>query len=182
MAVRINWLFKGLLVVVLVAAAVPAVFFLMIIFEPRPDYDDDDPRHAMIVDQLSRARDALDYYSSGPQAIDLASLNGGDWTGACLYGGYNDPLTHMRDLQANITPQDEERLKDLNHGFRLNQVEEFEAIVAFIDTANTAHLIHFKHGLGPEGSISAAVSSSRKRSSRSAVLAEDDFPSTEVDC
>jgi hypothetical protein len=151
MAARIlNWLFTGLVAAALVIAAVPVLFFLLIILEPRPDYDDDDPRYTIIVDELSRVRD--EWRRGVPRPIDIASLNGGNWTMACLYGGFNDPLHDMRGLGGRVSPADEKRLEALEAmGFRLDTVEELEAMVAFVDSGNNAHFAHFKYGLGVDG-------------------------------
>lgn len=135
----LKWLLPGMVAAMLVIAAVPALFFLLIILEPRPDYDDDDPRYAGFVADFDRL-DAEIRRAGALHTMDLASLNNGDWKTACLFGGYKNPLHEMRGLGGKVTPADEKRLEGLEDmGFRLDQVEESEVMIAFIDSGSNAH-------------------------------------------
>lgn len=58
----------------------------------------------------------------------------------------------MVALGANVSSQDAERLLELGErGFRLAQVEEFELMIAYVDTKNDAHFVHFQNGFGSGG-------------------------------
>jgi hypothetical protein len=116
-----------------------------------PSYDDDDPRYQKLTSRFSELR----HREPGPGIdynIDLSGLNGGDWTIACIFGGYNDPLESMIELGAKVTDKDRTRLTEAgDSGFRLSQVEEFEMMVTFIDLTGKAQFIHFQGGIGPGG-------------------------------
>lgn len=115
-----------------------------------PNYDDDDPRYQKLVGRFSELR----WREPGPGIdynVDLSALNGGDWTTACVFGGYNDPLEKMIERGAKVSDDDRARLSELKSGFRIAQVEEFEIMVAFIDLTGTAQFIHLQGGIGSGG-------------------------------
>lgn len=95
----------------------------------------------------------LDYHgTTKDDYIDLSELNSGEWTTACLFGGYTDPLEAMRVHGANIDEKDRVRFTEAgSRGFRLGQVEEHEMAIAFVDLGNNARFIHFRTGIGPGG-------------------------------
>jgi hypothetical protein len=58
----------------------------------------------------------------------------------------------MEALGANVSAEDRHRLLELkSSGWRLAQVEEFELMITYIDRANDARFVHFKHGFGSSG-------------------------------
>jgi hypothetical protein len=117
-----------------------------------PSYDDTDPRYQTLVSRLEEIRQSLRTVERTEHDVDLSSLNNGNWTTACIFGGYNYPLKEMVALGANVNAQDEERLLELSQrGFRLTQVEEFELMIAYVDTKNDAHFVHFQSGFGSGG-------------------------------
>lgn len=129
-----------------------AFAFVLLVYDMSsgPTYDDDDPRYQALVAQRAKIRDALES-GIGPARIDLSSLNGGEWTTACIFGGYNDPLEKMIERGARVSEADRARLRDLESGFRINQVEEFEIMFVFIDLSGTAQFVHFAGGIGSNG-------------------------------
>ena len=117
-----------------------------------PRYDNSDPdyaRYASIFEHLNArsSRDGL----TGAETLDLSHLNRGEWTRACVFAGYTNPLATMQVMGASINEMDRVRLTEAgSRGGRLGQVEESEAAIAYIDPANRAHFIHFERGLPAE--------------------------------
>ncbi len=143
------------LVIVLLALSIPLHVFVAILVIAAFDttqFDDDDPRYQFLVQQFSEHRGP---YGSGipiPRTIDLAPLNNGQWTMACIFGGYNDPLEDIEKLQVKITPEDRRRLENAGStALRLNQVEEYEIMVVYVDPSGYARIAHFRGGLGSGG-------------------------------
>ena len=118
-----------------------------------PNYDDDDPRYQKLVSRLAEIRQSRkpDGSIDIEEGIDLSDLNGGDWTTACVFGGYNDPLEEMEKLGAKVSDEDRAQLGELKGGFRIAQVEEFEIMFTFIDLTGTAQFVHFEGGIGSAG-------------------------------
>lgn len=117
-----------------------------------PTYDDADPRYQTLVDRLAEIHQSLETGTRTENDIDLTKLNDGNWTTACVFGGYNNPLEEMEARRANVTAEDRKRLLELgSEGFRLAQVEEFELMIAYVDTENDAYFVHFKNGFGSRG-------------------------------
>src|SRR5436190_1820422 len=84
--------------------------------------------------------------------VDFSQLNGGEWTSACLFGGYTDPLATMRSLNSRIDDRDSQRMMESQvRGFRLAQVEEYELAIGYIDLSNRARFVWFERGIGPRG-------------------------------
>lgn len=128
-----------------------AVLISALTYTPTYDRSDPDYAHYMAVfHQVHLAR------SQGAKAkdddLDLSRLNAGEWTIACAFGGYTDPVRQMDALGATISKKDRERMNEARHGgFRLGPVEEYEFALAFVDLQNNARFIHFEHGIGPDG-------------------------------
>jgi hypothetical protein len=119
----------------------------------RPTYDRSDPTYRRYLEAFERLRVPLDQRGAKKEdSVDLSELNNGEWTTACLFGGYTMPLDEMRALGANISGRDRVRMTQAgSRGFRLAQVEEQEMVIAFVDLSNNARFIHFHTGIGPEG-------------------------------
>jgi hypothetical protein len=119
----------------------------------KPTYDAGDPHFSQYSRLLDRMRSTLDERApTAEDIIDLADLNGGLWRSACLFGGYGNPSKTLDSLHARITPEDRRRLAKLgSEGFRIAEVEEFEAMIAYVDHDGAAHFIHFGNGLGAGG-------------------------------
>ena len=81
------------------------------------------------------------------QGLDLSNLNQGKWKTACLFGGYTNP-SYIMDEYGEIRWIDTiyQPMKALPI-LRLAQVEEHEALIAFVDYSNQVSFIHFKSGL-----------------------------------
>lgn len=89
---------------------------------------------------------------SSKDSIDFSHLNGGEWKVVCVFGGYTNPLQEMQRLGALIRDVDRDRLMEAGSSrFRLSQVEEFESMVAYIDSRDQANFLHFEHGIGVDG-------------------------------
>src|SRR5262245_59625753 len=119
----------------------------------KPIYDQSHPNYRHFVEVFARLRAELDYRgATNEDYVDLSELNDGDWTTACLFGGYTNPLEAMRIRGANIHEKDRVRFTEAGwRGFRLGQIEEREIAIAFLDLGNNAQFIHFETGIGPEG-------------------------------
>ncbi len=136
----------------MVALAIAAGGVLLVQMLPRVQYNRDDPDYerfsrtfSQIGEQLAR-RDA-----KGEAMVDFSNLNNGDWRIACVFGGYTNPLQDMQAFGADIREEDRSRLTKAGSGFRAGQVEEFEIMISYVDSANRTHFIHFPHGIGPQG-------------------------------
>lgn len=119
----------------------------------RPDYDRSDPDYQGYAEIFERLQVRLSMYgATANDVVDFSQLNNGEWKVACLLGGYANPLEEMQKLGANIDPKDRSRLTEAGkQGFRLAQVEEYEMMIAYVDSGDRARFIHFANGLGPEG-------------------------------
>lgn len=142
------WLGLGL-------AALPTAAFIALLVEAsyKPNYDVNSPDYGRYSEVFARLREQLDQRDPTDEDIlDFAALNGGQWTTACLFGGYTHPLDEMLSREAVIDNTDRVRLTEArSRGVRLGTVEEFEALIAYIDLRNRAHFIHFSQGIGPSG-------------------------------
>ena len=148
-------LFKALKWFLVGAFTTAAILLALIFYEFflwSPLYDDDDPRHAPLVRQLSEIGKALRQGNPTSATLDLTSLNNGDWVTACVFGGYNDPLNAMEKKGAEFSSGDKRRLLQLGkRGMRLAQVEESEVLFVYMDATGRARYVHFEYGFGPEG-------------------------------
>ncbi|WP_395450267.1 hypothetical protein ACHMW7_10960 [Aminobacter sp. UC22_36] len=118
----------------------------------KPPYDDANPKYRFLTEQIGEIADRWSKGDHRRSAVDLALLNDGNWTIACIYGGYGNPLDEMIGRGATVSSANRARLTELaNRDFRLSQVEEFEAMVAYVDKSNEAHFIHIGYGFGPNG-------------------------------
>ena len=116
-----------------------------------PFFDASDPDHAMIARQLRDARDRV-IDGKSDAVLDLASLNGGEWQEACLFGGYTHPAETLERLGARLDLKDRVELDDMDEQFgRLSEVEEFDAMVAYVTSDNQARLIYFEDAFGSRG-------------------------------
>ena len=85
------------------------------------------------------------------KGLDFSNLNNGRWKTACLFGGYSNP-SYMMDEYGKIGWVDTfyQPMKALPI-VRLAQVEEHEAIIAYVDRSNQVSFIHFKSGRNKSG-------------------------------
>ena len=109
-----------------------------------PSSDSNHPDFAKLSEQFERVR--LERVARPP--VDLASVNGGAWGTACLFGGYTSPINAMRDLGANISIGDIIRFDMPLYG--MFSVKEYALMVTFIDKNNRAHFIYFREAIGAE--------------------------------
>lgn len=119
----------------------------------RPAFDVDDQDYPGLAAYFARAETLIESGDSSlVSPLDLDGLNGGDWTTACVFGGYTQPDMHMRQLGARVSPVDSIRWlrASLSH-LRFFAVEEEEIAVAFIDREKRAHFLHFPKGIGSAG-------------------------------
>ncbi len=139
----------GVSFVVLAVVGITALILVAIFDEP--DYDVAHPNYSYFAEMFERLSKSSRRMTN-EAAIDFSQLNGGEWKVACLFGGYTDPLETMRVTGANINENDRVRWTEArSRGFRLAPVEEHEMAIAYVDLANNAQFIHFRHGIGPEG-------------------------------
>jgi hypothetical protein len=119
----------------------------------KPTYDQSDPNYRRYEEVFKALRLQLDQRGvTKEDSVDFSPLNNGEWKTVCLFGGYTRPLDEMRWHGANIDEKDRARFTETeSRGFRLDQVEEREIAIAYIDAGNNAHFIHFASGIGPEG-------------------------------
>ena len=136
-----------------VVLAMVGIATLLAVLFHRPSYDVTHPNYNYFVEVFERLREPIAFRGmTNEDAVDFSQLNGGEWKVACLFGGYTDPLETMRAIGANIHEKDQVRwTKARSRGLRLAQVEEKEMAIAYVDLANNAQFIHFRHGIGPEG-------------------------------
>ena len=102
-------------------------------------YSDNDP-------DLSWLRTQLHQLKSGPtdNSLDLSRLNDGDWTIACLFGGYTDPTDRMGELGGWISLIDRIRFFALGTlTLRFGEVKENEVVIAYIDKRGWAEFVFF---------------------------------------
>jgi hypothetical protein len=135
------------------AVCMLGVALLLYQLSHKPAYDQGDPDYRRYEEAFDGLRVKLDRRGTTEEDyVDLSMLNNGEWTTACLFGGYTMPLDEMRALGANISDKDLARITEAgSRGFRLAQVEEQEMAIAYIDRSNDARFIHFATGIGPEG-------------------------------
>jgi ATP phosphoribosyltransferase regulatory subunit HisZ len=133
----------------LLLAAIAATFFILI--NVRPDYDVADPDYLRYSEIFAEFREKSAAGTLEGTVLDLSELNGGAWSTACLFGGYTDPVGAMLAKGAEVDSADKERLPRNGFGARIAAVEEYELLIAYVDSGNRAHFIHFRDGLGPEG-------------------------------
>lgn len=138
--------FTGLVLIVLVFESFGAI-------SGRPAYDESDPDYAHYSRALAEARTILDRRDpTAADRIDLSRLNGGRWKTACVFGGYGEPIAEMDKRSVAVSDRDRARLiAARSMGARLATVEEYEAMIAYVDLSDTAHFIHFRDGLGAGG-------------------------------
>lgn len=117
-----------------------------------PVYDVADPDYAHFSHEFDRLAAAFEHREpTARDTLDLAPLNGGRWTTACLFGGYTDPVEKLERMGVRVPQAEQRRMAAASGGFRLAPVEEFEVVIAYIDAKATTRLIHFKNGFGPSG-------------------------------
>ena len=122
-------------------------FLLQLSYEP--DYDRSGTDFARYSEVFARLRDGV---QQRQDAIDFAELNDGDWKTLCAFGGYTDPLARMHEAGAKIDDSDTAYWTEAgSRGFRLAPVEEFEIAIAYVDSENRAHFLHFEEGIGASG-------------------------------
>lgn len=118
----------------------------------KPHYDDTNPKYRFLTEQIGKIAERWLKGDYSRNTLDLTLLNDGNWTIACVYGGYNNPLDEMIDRGATVSSANRARLIELgNKDFRLSQVEESEVMVVYVDKSNEAHFIHAGNGFGPNG-------------------------------
>ena len=141
------WVFVGLVALPVLAAG---AFLLEASYRPNYDENNDYGRYPEVFSYL---REQLAHRDPTSQdTVDLSALNGGRWTTGCLFGGYTNPLGELQSRGALIDDRDRNRLSAAkSHGFRVSAVEEFEALISYIDESNRAHFIHFERGIGASG-------------------------------
>ena len=83
---------------------------------------------------------------SNNNSINFSNLNNGKWKTACLFGGYTNPSYFMKK-HGNIGWIDYiyQPMKAWTI-IRLAQVEEHEALIAYVDDFKNVHFVHFKSG------------------------------------
>ncbi|MEO5323437.1 hypothetical protein PV773_08935 [Mesorhizobium sp. CC13] len=117
-----------------------------------PQYDDDDPRYHFLTQQITSIAERWSKGDFGNNSVNLTLLNDGRWKAACILGGYNSALDELEKLGATVSEANKARLVELReNGFRISEVEEFEMMIVFVDSANEGRFIHFESGLGPDG-------------------------------
>lgn len=141
--------------IVLAVVGLPALVIGSVLFlaSYRPAYDRSDPDYGHYAETIARLHAAFEQRAPTPDdAIDLAALNKGEWTTACVFGGYKNPLWRMEELGAAIDETDRLRLTEAGtKGLRLAPVEEFEMLIAYVRPDRRARFIHFERGIGPQG-------------------------------
>jgi hypothetical protein len=141
------------IVAVVVGLSVLVVGGVLFLTSYRPAYDLSDPDYGPYAATIARLHAAFEQRDPTPDdAIDLAALNKGEWTTACVFGGYRNPLDRMEELGAKIDEADRHRLTEAEtRGLRVAPVEEFELLIAYVDLGGRARFVHFEHGIGPRG-------------------------------
>jgi hypothetical protein len=145
-----HWGFLLFSVVVLVFTL--GIVGMLTLLSYKPAYDRSDPDYTRFAEMFEGVRAGPYANGGGTVVIDMADLNKGEWTVACLLGGYTSPVETMERLGAAIDETDRARFLDAEtSGLRLAEVEEFEVAIAYADLASQAHFIHFEHGVGARG-------------------------------
>ena len=76
------------------------------------------------------------------EKLNVSNLNNGNWTTACLFGGYTDPSIHMKKLgKVSLIDRVYQPLKGWSW-WRLGQVEEHEIMVAYVDNFGVVTFVH----------------------------------------
>jgi hypothetical protein len=138
------------IVALVLATAIGAAILQADALDAGVRYDGADKDHAWLAAALAGIRTG---YAAGGRiaSLDLARLNGGRWTFACISGGYTDPVELMASRGAQVSAADQARFAPPRLGRRMAAVEEFELVVSYADTSNTAHFVHLQHGIGAGG-------------------------------
>lgn len=89
--------------------------------------------------------------AAGPLTLDFGDLADGEWTSACLLGGYTDPIQVMQKKAASIATEDKARIDALSTFLGPDVVEEYDMMIAYVDLRNVARFIYFEQGIGPQG-------------------------------
>lgn len=110
----------------------------------KPSYGDKDPRFLFLSRQFSERGVAFRRNDYNLRSLELAQLNNGEWSSACVFGGYTVPLEEVRSQGFKITEQDQKQLATFS-------LEESEVMVAYVDLLGFAHFVRFETGFGPDG-------------------------------
>lgn len=150
-----------------VGASVVGVVLLVvadIYFKPKYDEDHRDYEQFARVFERIREHDLVSS-SAADWTVDFSQLASGRWQTACLFGGYTDPLKAAEERGWSTAEVDRDRLNAARHGgFRLAIVEEFEALIAYVDELDNAEFIHFRRGIGAAGQhLEACISKPETR-------------------
>jgi hypothetical protein len=139
-----------------ICAVVAPVALIAMIWAPRPAFDESHPEYQAFAAKFDELRDQIQATrgQASSLSLDLSDLNGGDWTVACLFGGYVNPSQRMKALGAKLNAEDIVRWSKVGREsfpVRLAEVEETEIAIAYIDRTGAAGFIHFRNGIGPAG-------------------------------
>lgn len=78
------------------------------------------------------------------ERLDFTELNGGRWKTACLFGGYTRPsVTMAKKGKLSVFDSYYQPLKSWGL-IRLDEVEEGEAMISYVDRRNGVHFVHFE--------------------------------------
>ncbi|CAN7715875.1 hypothetical protein [Bosea sp. LjRoot237] len=120
----------------------------------KPEYD----RSGRDYEQIARAFERVRKFDRALSpatdlTLDFSELLSGNWKAVCLFGGYTNPLKTAEQRGWSVAEGDRERLEAAAHrGLRAAAVEEFEALVAYVDDFNNeANFIHLENGVGVMG-------------------------------
>ncbi len=117
-------------------------FLALLLYKPAGDRSDlDYHRYAKALERVSVQLNQ----NATEDFIDLADLNHGDWTTACLFGGYTSPGKVMAKYGANISEFDQTRMTEAT-GLRMFPVEEFEASYRLHKLPPERTFCTFRHG------------------------------------
>ncbi|KQQ79028.1 hypothetical protein [Aureimonas sp. Leaf324] len=156
-AILFGWVVFGLRGAKRVVSAVPCVgLFLFgllgVISSDHTYFDRANPDYARIAEQLGQAVQRARQGATDADGLDLSTIHGGNWRTACLFGGYTYPSRTMQRLGARIDPQDMNRLARLRDRLgSLSEVEEFDAMVAYVTPDGGARFIHIEGAFGSMG-------------------------------
>ena len=80
--------------------------------------------------------------SKGSEKLNISGLNNGNWSTACLFGGYTNPSHHMAKFgKISIADQLYQPLKSWSV-WRFGQVEEHETMIAYSEKSGSTTFIH----------------------------------------
>jgi hypothetical protein len=89
------------------AVCMLGVTLLLYELSHKPAFDQGDLDYPRYEEAFDGMRVKLDRRGTTEEDyVDLSLLNNGEWTTACLFGGYTMPLDEMRALGANISDKD----------------------------------------------------------------------------